>query len=324
MWLLRGLRVAAILTPLLPARAGYALCQAIGTLYHIMNFRARRSIIDNLGHVEPRAWWFRRELLAARVCITVAKNYYDLLRLRSVDRENILDLIDVEGVEHVEAALERGKGLIIVSAHLGNFSVVARLPAALGYRSAIIAEEVKPAALFSYMVRLRSAMGIEVIPPGHQAVRRIFRLLRDNGILLVAGDRHVVGRGMATSFFDATTLLPYGPALLAMRTDASLLPAYTLRVSDRKSIVVLLPPLELARTGDWDADLRENVQRVTHALEGMIAIDPGQWAVLQRVWPPRSTFGRSEGLGNVDQLLDESTPDRLPMESSNDDIIPVR
>jgi lauroyl/myristoyl acyltransferase len=304
MWLLRALRVAAILTPLVPARVGYLLCRVIGVVYYVMNFRVRRNIVENLAHVMPHATWFKREFLSARACITVVTNYYDLLRLRSVDREQILDLVDLEGLEQVETALARGKGLIILSAHVGNFSVVARLPAALGYRSAIIAEEVRPAALFNYMARLRAAMGIEVIPPGREAVRRIFRLLRANGILLVAGDRDVAGQGMPVEFFGDETTLPFGPVLLAMRSGAPIVPAYTLRLGHRRSVVVLQEPLDLIRTGDWDADLRVNVQRMAAALERMILQDPGQWAVLQRVWSPRSTFVRGEGLGGISQVID--------------------
>jgi hypothetical protein len=96
---------------------------------------------------------------------------------------------------------------IILAAHVGNFSVMARLPAALGYRAAVVAEEVEPPQLFAYMARLRSAMGIEVIPPGSGSLRNVVRLLRNNGYLLLGGDRDIANRGWAGDFFGQQTTL---------------------------------------------------------------------------------------------------------------------
>jgi lauroyl/myristoyl acyltransferase len=303
MWLLRTLRFAAILTPLLPARIGYALCWTAGVTFYLLNFRARRNVLENLSHVAPRHTFVRRQILAARVCVTVVTNYYDLLRLRSVDRDEILELVEVDGLTHLDEALAHGKGVIIYSAHLGNFSVMARLPAALGYRATLVAEEVTPRELFNYMARLRSAMGIEVIPPGTTAIARILRLLRSNGILLVAGDRDITGTGLPVLLFGERTTLPFGPAHIAMRTGAELIPAYTVRITGNRSRVVLQKPVRMEVTGDWDRDLQRNVQRLADALEMMIQTDAGQWAVLQRVWPPTSRYGRSEGIGSVDKYL---------------------
>jgi phosphatidylinositol dimannoside acyltransferase len=315
-WLLRMLRIAAILTPIVPTLIGYLTCRIVGIIFFFLNVRARRNIIANLRHVDRHMPWIRRELTALRVCTTVVTNYYDLIRLRSVDRDAIFDLVDLEGIENIEKALERGKGAIILAAHVGNFSVMARLPAALGYRAAVVAEKVEPPQLFAYMARLRSAMGIEVIPPGSGSLRNVVRLLRNNGILLLAGDRDISNRGLAVDFFGQQTTLPTGPVLLAMRTGASLIPAQTLRTSDHRSWVRIHEEMDLRLTDNWDEDVRVNVQRVARELERMIVADPGQWAVLQRVWPPRTRFSRSEGLGTVDEIVPASEPAHAPPRES--------
>lgn len=301
MWLLRVLRIVAILTPIVPARVGYALCGLIGFGFFLVNPRARSQVLDNLRHVEPRAGRLHRRRDAVRVFVTVVTNYYDLVRMRSVDRHRLLDLIEVRGLEHLEAAQRRGKGIIILSAHLGNFSVMASYPVALGYKSAVIAERVNPPELFRYLSRLRSAVGIEVIPPGAEAIRPILRLLRQQQILLVAGDRDVVGSGKVVEFFGAPARLPVGPVVLAMRTGATLLPAYTIRESCRRNVGFIDPPIDLVRTGDWDKDLEVNVRLMARALERMISKDPGQWAVLQRIWGPQpgDFKERVDGLGGI-------------------------
>lgn len=306
MWLLRTLRVFAILVPFIPARIGYLICRVVGIQFYIVNIRARRNVLANLLHVTPGQSWLRRQWTAARVCITVVTNYYDLLRLRSVDRHRLYDYVDIEGLQHVATALAQGRGVIIVSAHLGNFGVMAKLPATLGHRTALVAEHVHPPELYQYMTRLRSAMGIEVIPPGHTAIRTIIDLLQDNGLLLLAGDRDVTRRGQVVRFFGDEATLPIGPVALAMKTGAALVPASTLRTSSQHSRVVIEPPLELIGTGDRGADLNANLQLLASRLEHMIAQDPGQWAVLQRVWPPTSTYRRSEGLGSADESIDRN------------------
>ncbi|HET9014839.1 MAG TPA: hypothetical protein VFN57_04545 [Thermomicrobiaceae bacterium] len=314
MWLLRVLRVGAVLTPLLPPWLAYTLCRIVAVLFFLGNYRTRRQVIDNLRHVEPDASRARRYRDAMRVFMTVVTNYYDMVRLWTVDQDRVLDLFQVEGWDHLTGALSHGEGVIVLSAHVGNFNVVASYPAAAaGFHTAVIAERVEPPPLFDYMAGLRSGIGIDVIPPGSEAIRPLMRLLRHNGILLLAGDRDVVGHGAMTEFFGEPAALPVGPVLLAMRTGAMLVPAYTLRRRRQRSIVHILPPIDLVRTGDWEEDLQQNHRLMARTLERMIAPDPGQWAVLQQIWPPASQYfgDRGEGLGGIPPTIHAKRPGYL-------------
>lgn len=288
MWLLRVLRVGEIVSDLLPARVGYALCRLIGLLLFLTDAPARRHILANLRRVEPDAPPSRRLRHAVSVFITVVTNYYDLVRLRGADHARVLEMFDIRGAEHLEEARRRGRGVVVLSAHLGNYNVVARCPVAMGFRTAVVAEEVEPPELFDYVTRLRSAHELDVFPPSTQAIRPILRLLRQNGLLLIAGDRDVVGHHMIVPFFGEPAALPPGPVLLAMRTGAALVPAFTIRRAPGRSLAVIEPPLELVRTGDWESDLRSNMAIMARTLERMIAVDPSQWAVLQQVWPEKA------------------------------------
>ncbi len=307
MWTLRALRIGAFLTPIVPAWFGYGLCRFVAAIFFLVKIPTRAQVVENLRRVEPGRSWIRYHYDAFKVFVTVNANYYDMLRLQSVDREIFLDLLDVHGQEYLDRALNEGKGAVILSAHLGNFGVVGKYPASIGIRSAIIAERVQPSGLFNYMVRLRSTTGVDIFPPGRESIPPILRLLRSNGVLLVAGDRDVSHQGMDVEFFGKTASLPAGPALLAMRTGAALIPAYTIRTSTRRSAVYILPPLELVRTHDREADLRRNLRLMAHALEEMIAHDPTQWGVLQRVWgaPPDTIQQRGEGIGPVPTHIPE-------------------
>jgi KDO2-lipid IV(A) lauroyltransferase len=301
MWTLRALRVASFLTPITPAPIGYLLCRIAAVIFFLVNGWNRRQVIDNLRHVDPHMGWLAYRVAAFKVFETVFANYYDLLRYRTVDHDRFSEIMEVRGRENLDPALQCGKGAIILTAHLGNYSVVGQYPATIGIRSAIIAERVQPPGLFNFMMRLRSSSGIDVLPPGREAIPPILRLLRGNGMLMVAGDRDISGQGVTVDFFGEPANLPAGPALLAMRTGAALIPAYTIRTSTRHSIGFIEPPLQLVRSHDREADLRQNVQLIARALERMISADPTQWAVLQRVWgaPPTRLQQRGEGLGSV-------------------------
>ncbi|MDW8059206.1 MAG: lysophospholipid acyltransferase family protein [Thermomicrobium sp.] len=300
MTLLWALRIGAILTLFVPAAIGYWLCRIIGVAVFLVHRRARRNVLDNLRHVCHRCGRLWRLRQACRVFITAVMNYYDLVRLRSVDRARLPELVEVRGWQNVEAALANGRGVIVISAHLGNFNVVAQYPAALGLEAAIVVERVRPPELFTYLCRLRSATGVRVLPSGPEAVPAILRLLRRNGILLVAGDRDVTGHSRLVRFFDAPAPLPIGPVTLALRTGATLLPAFTVRLSPRRSLVVLDPPLALVRTGDAERDILVNLENVARCLERMIRTDPGQWTVLQPVWAPAEKRAPlAEALGSV-------------------------
>lgn len=314
MWLLRLLKTAAILTPLVPGRLGYALCWTVGTIFFMANQTARRNVIANLNRVIPDAGRLETLRTAHRVCHTVVANYYDLLRIRSVDRDRFAGKIEICGMEHVKRARSNGRGVIIVSGHIGNFSVMAKLPAALGMDTGVIAERVEPRELFNYMMRLRSAMGIQVIPPDAGSLRRILDLLARNGILLLAADRDVTNQGLPVTLFGEETRLPSGPVALAMRTGAALIPAYTIRRRDGTSLVELRAPIALIDTGDRARDVSLNMRQLARHLESMIAVDPGQWAVLQRIWSPQSSYGRSEGLGSGTDERDKAPAHQLSHE----------
>lgn len=307
MWTLRVLQVVAFLTPYVPAAIGYTICWFIGVILGGLNVRARRNVLCNLRRVLPTASPIRLRWQALRVFVSVVTNYYDLIRLGHMDRDRVLAMFETEGIEHLTAALTRGRGVIILAAHVGNYNVVPSLPVARGYPTAVVAERVHPEELYTYVNELRASLGVQVIPPGSESLRPIIRLLRRNGILILAGDRDVVGSGMPVPLFGEPARLPTGPVLLAMRTGAALIPAGTVRKGSRRSLAFVEPAIEMVDTGDWDVDLRVNMIRMAEALERMIRRDPGQWAVLQPVWdtttpadegapraPRRRTRGRQE------------------------------
>jgi KDO2-lipid IV(A) lauroyltransferase len=190
----------------------------------------------------------------------------------------------VRGVEHLERASALGKGVIVISGHIGNFSIVTQVAAIRGFNVAIVAEDIQPPKLYDFVNHLRGSFGIQFIKTGGAQIRSIFRFLRENGVLMLAADRDVTDAGEPVPFFGALVDLPPGPVVLAARLGVPMIPAHTVRLPDNTSIVNIYPPLELQRTGDNEKDKQANLRLVARVLEEMISKAPDQWVVLQRVW----------------------------------------
>lgn len=286
--LYRVYRFCEWLASWLPERAGYALARVAGIALFAFSRERRETLIANQRRLIPTA--SRREIArnACLASITVAKNYYDLFRLPSMTNEQILAYFDGQDLEHLEAAYARGKGVIIVAPHMGSYSLVPSYVSCLGYRTVAVVERIRDARLHAYFVGLRAQHNLQILTTGQEDVRNILKALRQGAVVLMVSDRNVGTSSDDVMFFGERTLLPAGPALVARRTGAALLPAYSHRTDNRRSVGVALPEMHLPeRTGNSDERRHADTQAVARQLERMILRAPDQWAVLQPVWPPR-------------------------------------
>ena len=189
-----------------------------------------------------------------------------------------------EGLVHIEDALAKGNGVIVAMPHVGGFDWGGAWLASM-YKTTVVAETLEPPELFAFFKQLRENFGMEVVGLDEAAGSAIIRRLRSNGLVGLVCDRDISGTGAEVDFFGYPTTIPAGPATLALRTGATILPAAAYFEGDGLHRGVVRPPLEVARV----ASLREDVQRITQALarefEHLIALAPEQWHVLQANWP---------------------------------------
>ncbi len=149
---------------------------------------------------------------------------------------------------------------------------------------AAVVEQLEPPELFDWFVELRRAYGIEVIPLGPNALARLVRAVKNRDIVCLLSDRDISGTGIEVDFFGEKTTLPAGPALLARRTGAPLLPT-AVYYRGRSRLGLVAPPIWCST----EAGVRQEVQRVTQelawAMERLIAAAPDQWHLLEPNWP---------------------------------------
>ena len=190
-----------------------------------------------------------------------------------------------DGDEHIHEALAAGKGCILAMPHLGAWEWSAFWLATIyRYPISAVVEAVEPPELADWFTGLRSKLGMVVIPLDANAGAAAAGALKSGGILTLLSDRDVAGGGIEVEFFGERTTLPAGPATLALRTGAPLIPATTYFEGDAH-YGLARPPLDTTRHGKFREDVARITQDLAHEFEAMIRRAPEQWHLLQPNWP---------------------------------------
>ena len=278
-------RLLGALTGPMPPAMGYGLGRPVSALLLATSPQLRRILTCNLSHVlGPDASEEKVQAMVRHACVNIIKGHYDLFRLSRLSKEEILAMTQVVGKEHMERALARGKGVIMVSAHLGNVDLLIQIPLAFGVPMSTPVEHIQPERLFRYTLRLRTSHGLRMFPTGGPMLE-LYRALKRGEMIGLAADRGIDVSTRKVDFFGEPASLPEGPVRLALRTGAALIPGFGLRLPDNSFQVRIEPPLEIPNTGDRDADIAAGMEMVVDVLEHYISRHPEQWLLAKPVWP---------------------------------------
>ena len=211
--------------------------------------------------------------------------WFQALRLIGVAKHKILEHIEIEGQQYADEALANGLGAICVMPHIGLWDLGG---AWLGsrYPLSVVAERLEPPALFDWFVKMRAVNGMEVVALGDDdAGQRLLARLRAGGFVGLLTDRDINHDGVEVLFFGEKTTMSAGPATLALRTGAPLLPTAVYDRPGQRALGVIRPPLQFERAGRLRDDVAALTQLIATSLETLISVAPEQWHVLQPIWP---------------------------------------
>jgi KDO2-lipid IV(A) lauroyltransferase len=156
----------------------------------------------------------------------------------------------------------------------------------------VVAEPVQPPELFAWFTEARQALGLDLVPLGPGAGTPLLRRLGEGGIVALLCDRDILGTGVEVDFFGEHTTMPSGPATLALRTGAALLPAAVYFAGRRGHHGVVRPPLAVERAGRFRDDVAAITQCLASEFERLVRRAPEQWHLLQPNWPSDRADGR--------------------------------
>jgi lauroyl/myristoyl acyltransferase len=277
-------RIVAPVAARMPEWLLASLAMLAGVLAYLLAANPRAAVDRNLRIVQPELDSRARRRLVLATFIHGALGYVELFKLADVSKDRLQQLLPVTGWEHVERGLALGKGVVVVSAHLGNPSAAGQLFAIRGFPTSMVVEDLQPAELFERVTALRGRFGARMIPGDRSAVRAILTALRENGVVGIMADRDVKGSGDMMPFFGQPVRLSPAAATFALRSGATIVPAVTYRTAPFRGVLRIGPPIPVARSGDTAADVQETSQRILRVMERLIRTAPQQWAVFTDVW----------------------------------------
>ncbi len=283
-------RAAFSLLAALPRSWAIAVGATLGSLVYWLAYPLRKIALVQLAWAFPdRPKKEHRRILraAARNLGRVAA---EISHFADLTPETVQNYVRIANPELWRNALQRdrGKGLIVLTAHFGNWELLAYAHGLLGVPVTLIHRPMRNPWVNDWLVQWRARAGTRSIEK-KAAAREVLRVLRTGGIVAIPADqnqRHSFG--VFVHFFGISACTTTGPVRLAQHTGAKIVPVFLRRVGESdQHVVEVLPAVELAQSGDPDRDLVENTQRCSEVIENMIRKYPEQWIWFHRRWKTR-------------------------------------
>ena len=285
-WTWRAFKVVQSIVERLPRPWAYALAVLVSRIAWQFSPLARPRLEYNLTvacpelAADPKA--LRR--LSRLNFRNHAKAYADLMQLPRSHVEAMRPQLTVHGLEHLEEARALGKGVLVVSCHMGSYEVVAAIWSANLAPVSFFAEELEPRALFEWYRDTRARLGISVLTLDRGGMRKVLEALREEEMVITAIDRDVTGTGHRMPFFGKPAPIPLGPAAIALRLGTPLLPVCVYRLPDDTYVAEGRPLIRVKSTGDDRGDQVRATELLLREIEVFIQSHPDQWHVPHRIW----------------------------------------
>lgn len=258
------------------------VAQLAGSIAWRFNHARRRRTEENLTHIlGPSAPAEQIVAAGRRVFRNLAVSYADMLRT-PVLRRRLVELADFDAT-HLDRAMNGGRGVILVTAHIGSWDLAGALLASRGYPTSAIVEQI-PRGWTRTFNRYRSVTSMEAIPIPDR--RRVVRAIRRGRLLALVSDRDLTGRGLLCAAFDSARTYPRGPAAYALRFGVPVLLGYLVFQSGpgRRPYLGVVEPLVPGGASAPAVDVDGLTRIIASRLNELIASYPDQWPVFNAGW----------------------------------------
>jgi len=244
----------------------------------VMN-NLRRVLDADAGDEEVLERWARRSFRA------YARYWVEGAQLGSTSPIDVEQRTLVQGFDHLVEGMAASKGVIMALPHVGSWEFGGAFLATQDMPMTAVAERIEPSELFEFMVEQRAGMGLTIVPLGPSSGSTVISTLRRGGLVGLLSDRDLAGNGVDVDFFGEKTTMPAGPAMLALRTGATLVTAVVYSGPGADHRAVIDPPLDTTRRGSLRSDVTRLTQEIASRFEVMIRRAPEQWHLFQPLWP---------------------------------------
>jgi KDO2-lipid IV(A) lauroyltransferase len=263
------LKIIAFGLSLLSPASAQKLGAGLGLIwFHVIRIR-RKTVLENLEMALPHR---RNEHL--RIARDAYRHFgmtaVEFLRMSRMSKEDIAQEVEVSGMEHFDAAAARNRGVIVVTAHLGNFDLLAASQAARGIPLAVVSRNLHDSGVNQFWMKTRQKSGLQIFEHKGQA-RKILRHLRQGGVVALTADQRTRPErgGVLLPFMGHPAMTPTAPASLAAASGSPIVPVRIERQADGRHFAVV-------ESAIWPDELAapDGIVNVTNKLNGII----GDWA----------------------------------------------
>lgn len=259
-----------------------ALGRGLGDLAYLMARRHRATVLAEMRRCFPYDTLEEVQERLLRVYQHVGMNYAEVFRWIGGQAEELEKRVLVTGTEHLTAARARGKGVLVLTAHLGNWDLLG-LWAARRHPLTIISKALREEGVNRFWMEARAASGLGIVP-SRKSYRACLAVLKKNGLLGFILDQNALAHeGVFVDFFGKPACTSPGLAFLSAHSQAPVVPAFMHRKLDGTHRLEILPALDPPSDRE-PATLREATQRYTRAIEDVIRQHPEQWIWMHRRW----------------------------------------
>jgi len=257
----------------------------LGALIYYLDMPHRRIVTRNLKFAYPE--WADDEIcrVSRRIFQNLGITILEILQMAFFSKEDFLRNIRIRGKDNLLNAIEGGKGVIIISAHLGNWEAASLFaPCYFGYPVTSVARKIESGIINRWLFKLRTRFGNSIIDK-EGALPEMTQTLRDRKMLALMIDQGTTkSEGVELLFYGKKVTVTPAAAMLALRCKSPVLPVFCIREEDRKLTIIIEPPVQLVRTKDLRDDLRTNSQTMTDEIENAVRRYPDQWLWLHKRW----------------------------------------
>jgi len=287
----------------LPRSAALYLGAWIGDLLYRSVRRRRQIALKNLKMAlgdELEAEELKR--IARRSFQNMGKTMAEFLKASGYSRERLLRMFQIDGVENYHRAMKSGKGMIVVSAHIGNWELGFQIVAILAGGALGIVQKFKYHRLDKLINSYRTRHGVDVIERG-TAVRPILKLLKQGKCVALMGDQNAGDGGVFVDFFGIPASTAKGPVAFAMKSGAPIVCTFDARLKNDSHLITISKPMEMQVSGDLETDIQINTARVTKQIENIVRKYPCQWLWMHNRWKTRPESNIQHPAPSIQRVL---------------------
>lgn len=269
--------------------------RGLGRLGFYLDKKHREIVLNNLQTV------FGKEkspdeihLIAKKVFENLGMNLMEFFGLPWLKREDLEGYVEPEGLENLRKAYEKGKGVIILTGHFGNWEMVGIFYALMGYPFDVVVRDIDNPVMDAFVRWVRARSGNRIISK-NRSMRGLIRTLSKGGMAAILLDQNVTwSEGVFVYFFDRLACTNKGTALLAMASGAAVVPTFIVR-EGKKHRLIIGEEIAIKNTGNRAADQLANTALFTKIIEDFVRKHPEQWFWLHQRWKSRPENDPNKG-----------------------------